>query len=393
LIANISVFLVVFSTYIINKSYVFLFFGSLLVFALSRTRRVVFIDFYSLSMLFFSLALIVFWARELLFGGLEETDYFISSFMVAFSYFLILVSVRFEVKDFSNILKLLWVSLLVQSIIILLRFFGLFEVPVPFGISDVNRGVVSLQVREQVTSASLALQGISMLMLARSGRDKCVSFIVTMLAFPAVLIAGSMLAFIVFSVIIAIFSFDFLKRSRFAIKAIFISIVLICIFSVLPFFSGVVMEHYETAGVELDQSVDLIRKVGEGDTFIDKLLNRNTRILHLTQSVTLSLKDAPSFMFGNTKKEFMDYSGGFSPHSIISEIIALSGVVGFFVFLFFSWVLFLKSRRMISAQRFVAYYFLFLLAGTINSVNMGLPIIGLMVVLFGYPKYKYGSWC
>lgn len=358
-----------------------MFLGGAVVFILSIKRGSVFVNFYSLSMLFFSLILFVLWSREIVVSGREEADYFLSSLMLALSYFLIILSVNFEAKNFTNMLSLLWLSLVMQSLIILARFFGVFEVPVPFGVSDVNRGIVSLQVREQVTSTSLALQVCSVFILSKRVKDKAISFFIALLVLPAVLIAGSMLALMVFSAVIAVLSYDLARNSTLLTKLTSATLALFLVFLFIPLFLDNVQQYYEESGMNKDQAVDLIKKADDGDAFIDKLINRNTRTKLLAESIGFTVKDTISILLGDTKKNFMDFTGGFSPHSIISETISLGGALGFIMLLLFLYVLYYRSKLSFSKNLVIIYFALMMLTGTINSVNMGLPIFGLMLVL------------
>ena len=107
----------------------------------------------------------------------------------------------------------------------------------------------------------------------------------------------------------------------------------------------------------------------------------NSRVALLVDSISFASNNSISILWGGTREDFINYTGGLSPHSILSELIALGGVVVLLLFASFIGLCYLKNYKSVSFYHYGFFLMLILLTGTINSINMGIPILGLVAVL------------
>jgi hypothetical protein len=383
-IASFSVFLIVLSSFLIVKGYQLVFFGSLIVFFIALLRRKLILDFFTFSMLINSFVLLLFLLREVSAGSLYS-DYFISSLVVVLSYVFILLSLRFNDVDLKLLLKCFQISLVLQAIIIYLRFTGFFEFPIPFGESKSNKGFVSLQQREQLTAVSMCLQVSAVLFLSTSYKAKLNSMFLAIVSVPAVFLTGSTLAVGVFFLACIYLFIGVLKHVSFIFKSTLLVGGLAGVILLTPYIADRISGQYLAMGSDKFEAVSVINQLQDSELLAHKIFESNSRITLLVDSISFASNNSISILWGGTREDFIKYTGGLSPHSILSELIALGGVIVLLLFASFIALSYLKRYKSVSFFHYGLFLILILLTGTINSINMGVPILGLVAVLMRRP--------
>jgi hypothetical protein len=383
-IARFSVFLIVLSSFLIAKGYQLVFFGSLIVFFIALLRRKFIFDFFTFSMLVNSFVLFLFLLREVSAGSLYS-DYFISSLMMALSYMFILSSSRFNDVELKLLLKGFQISLVLQAVIIYLRFTGIFEFPIPFGESEGNYGMVSLQSREQISAVSMCLQVSAVLFLSTSYKAKLISVFSAIVSVPAVLLTGSTLAFGVFFLACTYLFIGVLKHASFIFKSTLLVGGLVGVITLSPFIADRISEQYLDSASGKFEAVSVIRQLQDGELLKYKVIESNSRVALLVDSISFVSNNSISILSGRTREDFIKYTGGLSPHSILSELIALGGVIVLLLFTLFIGLCYLKRNKSVSFYHYGFFLILILFTGTINSINMGIPMLGLITVLMRRP--------
>jgi len=331
-------------------------------------------------MLINSFVLLLFLLRELSAGSLYS-DYFMSSLAMALSYVFILSSLRFNDVDLKLLLKCFQISLVLQAIIIYLRFTGVFEFPIPFGESETNKGVVSLQAREQLTAVSMCLQVSAMLFLSTSYKAKLNSMFSVIVSVPAVFLTGSTLAVGVFFLACIYLFIGVLKHASFIFKLTLFVGGLAGVMLFIPYIADRLSGQYLASGSDKFEAVSVINQLQDSELLKEKIFESNSRVSLLADSISFTSNNFISILWGGTRGDFIQYTGGQSPHSILSELIALGGVIVLLLYASFMGLCYLKRYKSVSFFHYGFFLILILLTGTINSINMGIPILGLVAVL------------
>jgi hypothetical protein len=356
----------------------------LIVFFIAFLRREFIFDFFTLSLLVNSFVLFFFLCREINAESLYS-DYFISSLVVALSYVFILISLRLNEIALKFLLKCFQISLILQAIIIYLRFTGIFEVPIPFGESDSNKGIVSLQQREQLTAVSMCLQVSAVLFLSSAFKEKLFSMFSVIVSMPAVFLTGSTLAVGVFLLACTYLFAGVFKYASPVSKSTLLAGGLAGIILITPYVAIQITKQYLDSGSHKYEAVSVIAQLQDSKLLYHKIFESNTRIALLVDSVLFVSNNSTSVLWGGSRKDFIKYTGGLSPHSILSELIAMGGVMALLLFSTFIGFSYLQRYKSMNFLHYGYFLILILLTGTINSINLGLPIIGIVAVLMRRP--------
>mgnify|MGYP006910206173 CR=1 FL=1 len=321
--------------------------------------------------------------------GSSYADYFLSSIVVALSYALILLSVRFSAAD----LVLLWggvqIALVFQAIILYMRFTGVYELAVPFGESADNSGFVSVQQREQLTAVSMCLQFSASAFLAVTQKMRIYSCLIAVLSIPAVFLTGSTLGVAVFALGLTYLFFGIVRKLSFPLKCIVVLVGLFFALSLVPQAGDLISNQFQQSGSDKFEAITVISQVKDSDLLYYKVFESNSRVVLLIESISFVSEDFLSLFFGGPRTNFLDRTGGLSPHSILSEVIASGGVLGLGLFTLFVLGCCFMRRKGLKITHFAFLVILLALTGTINSINLGVPLFGLLAVLTRKPKPMY----
>lgn len=383
-----SVLLLVLSSLLITKGYLLVFILSGVVFLLNAAlMRKIHLDYFTYGMIFYCIAVFFFLCRELN-AGSGHSDYFISSFIAAFSYVLILLSVRFSRSDLEFLWHCLQFTMVFQAVVVYLRFFGLFEFPIPFGEAPGNSGIISLQAREQLTAVSLSLQFSMSVFLANEHKTRLRTLLIAVFSTPAVFLTGSTLAVGVFFIGLVYLFFMIMKGRLKPVSSLLLFIGVFLVLFLGPIVGDLIFSQYVESGNDKFEALSVISQLQDFELLYYKIFESNSRVTLFFDSISVISNDAFNALFGGTRSDFIFYTGGLSPHSIVSEVIALGGFVGLVVVFFVILIGYFKSRKYLGLIHFGLFLGLFVLTGTINSINLGIPLFGLMAIMMRRP---YGA--
>jgi len=376
-----SILLVILSSFLIAKGYLLVFLAAAMVFCVRIiVRRTIFLDYFAIALVLYSILLLFFYFREVSVGS-DYSDYFLSSLAMALSYAMLLLSVRFSSTDLVLMLRCFQLVLVFQAIIIFMRFTGVYELPIPFGESESNFGFVSVQVREQLTSVSMCLQLAVMVCLSSTQKMRLYSCIIAVFSVPAVFLTGSTLGVGVFALGLLYLFFGGVRRLSFPLKCIVIFVGLFLATSLAPLVGDLITNQFQQSGSDKFEAVTVINQVQDSDLLYFKIFESNTRVKLLIHSILFSSQDLSNLFFGGARTYFLDNTGGLSPHSILSEVIASGGLLGLGLFTLFILGCYFMRRKELKITHFVFLIILLVLTGTINSINLGIPLLGLLAVL------------
>lgn len=378
---SIAVLSLVFSSFLITKGYLLIFIVSICLFCLNAySRGSIKFDIYVGFLFFVSFYTLLLWVREAYYST-PQSNYFISSLITSLSFLLLLMSVDLNSKNLKKMLFLFQISIVIQSFIIVLRFTGLFEVPIPFGEHETNYAVTSLQNREQLTAVSLGIQISIIYFLSYSLKDIYCSAAITVFTLPIAILTGSTLLFIIYFIVLLLFFLRGFKQSK-NIKSILLVIVFLSgLLFLLFLYNNVNINSDFSSEANKIETLSVLYQLETEGLLKDKLVNSNSRVDLFLSSIKIISTDTYKLLFGTTREEFLLFSGGNSPHSILSEIISLSGITGMVLFSIFFLLFSISKNKSTSLLKIITFMILMLLTATINSGNMNIPFFGFIAFL------------
>lgn len=317
-------------------------------------------------------------------GTSDSLHYFVSSFFWQIGYVALILFKKPQTEDLAKVM--LW-SAFIQALLIILRLTGIFHFPIYGGLLDSNAGLVSIHQREQITAVSVSF---SLWIWLLYGRITFGASIMCLLSLFTLLFTGSTGAFIAVA-------FMFLSRFHSTISLNYTSIIKLLttlfVIAVFSFVVGLVSDNLTEVDLgEFDalESTQMISDLASGGEWLAyKLFEANSRTEILANYAKFSSDNLLCFIFGYDKNYWMTLNGELgSPHSFFLELFVHGGVIIglYFVALFI--FLFIYN---FGIYRGMLFMFSFFVISIINSNNLSMPFLVVILALLYGPSAKMGG--
>lgn len=227
-----------------------------------------------------------------------------------------------------------------------------------------------------------------MYILTVNDKDKLLSLLVLAIAVPGILLTGSTLAFLVWVIVFLAMSYPIFMASSMRIKLSLISLLVLMIGLFFPYLVDLIAREFSINSHGSYEALSVVDQLTEKGALFEKLFSKNTRFVLFLSAFDYIWSDPFRLLFGYTRDGFLSVTNGFSPHSFLSESFSLGGVLGGTAFFLFFGVAYYKVRKTIGFGEYFVFMFLIIMVGTINSVNMNVPLLTFFSVIL---KIKLAS--
>jgi hypothetical protein len=298
-----------------------------------------------------------------------ESAYFTSSIIwsVVFLPLLFIGSAYLEIHKISKNFAIIAVF---SSVLILLNYFtGSSYIQRLIDVSSDNAGVISFHPREQLSGLVMSF---ALLFYCGYSRDRCsfgiiIMFIACLISF---LLIGSFLAMGVGIVAMVYF---FAKRLNLIKLMVYCTLGLYFLWGSIPLYIQLIgANNHDVFSVH-----QILRLTQGSDWMLYKLFESNSRLDLLHKAIGM----LDISVFGVTHGYFLS-DDGLSPHSLLAELIAYSGIFGLILIVIYCFIFMFNYRKLGRDDVFVLF-FSFLLS-FLNSNNLALPFVFTFLFIMAY---------
>lgn len=298
-----------------------------------------------------------------------ESAYFTSSIIwsVVFLPLLFIGSAYLEIHKISKNFAIIAVF---SSVLILLNYFtGSSYIQRLIDVSPDNAGVISFHPREQLSGLVMSF---ALLFYCGYSRDRCsfgiiIMFIACLISF---LLIGSFLAMGVGIVAMVYF---FAKRLNLIKLMVYCTLGLYFLWGSIPLYIQLIgANNHDVFSVH-----QILRLTQGSDWMLYKLFESNSRLDLLHKAIGM----LDISVFGVTHGYFLS-DDGLSPHSLLAELIAYSGIFGLILIVIYCFIFMFNYRKLGRDDVFVLF-FSFLLS-FLNSNNLALPFVFTFLFIMAY---------